>query len=214
MGLAGVEPALIRCEHRVGRRDRCAGHRDGRPRHQLVACRLAHGWPEPEAHSRPHSPPGCTRVERLKGNAQQHLRPRMMRPCNVKASTVLAIEENMELVGDRLDKAMLRAGITSQSALSKKSGVPQPTIARILKNHGKGAPESATVKKLAAACGVSFNWLNEGSEEVPNQILSVQQIVWLELLNYLGEDDIREFETEIRMRQERNKRLLKEYKLR
>lgn len=57
---------------------------------------------------------------------------------------------------------MEEAGFTSQSALSRASGVPQPTINRILKNVGKGQPESGTVTKLAEACNVSFTWLNEG----------------------------------------------------
>lgn len=116
----------------------------------------------------------------------------------------------METVGDRLDKAMREAGFKSQSALSAKSGVPQPTIARILKNHGKSEPETATVKKLASACGVSFNWLNEGTEDGMSAPLTPKQCEWLDLLKYLGKDDINEFKTLIRERQERNKRLLAE----
>lgn len=65
-------------------------------------------------------------------------------------------------IGERLDKAMMDAGITSQSELSRMSSVPQPTINRILKNVGKKGPESETVKKLARALNVSFDWLNEG----------------------------------------------------
>ncbi len=118
----------------------------------------------------------------------------------------------METVGDRLDKAMREAGFKSQSALSAKSGVPQPTIARILKNQGKSAPESATVKKLASACRKSFNWLNEGLEDGLGHALTTKQREWLDLLNYLGTDDIKEFEVLIRQRQERNKRLLQEFK--
>jgi transcriptional regulator with XRE-family HTH domain len=118
----------------------------------------------------------------------------------------------MDTVGDRLDKVMREAGIKSQSALSAKSGVPQPTIARILKGQGKSEPETATIKKLAAACGVSFNWLNEGVESGPGSILTAKQREWLDLLNYLGTDDIKEFEVLIRQRQVRNKRLLQEFK--
>lgn len=54
------------------------------------------------------------------------------------------------------------AGFPSQSALARASGVPQPTINRILKGGGRRGPESDTLKKLAAACNVRFEWLNEG----------------------------------------------------
>jgi transcriptional regulator with XRE-family HTH domain len=64
-------------------------------------------------------------------------------------------------IGNRLDQAMQMANIPSQSALARASGVPQPTINRILKGAGKNGPETETVKKLAAACNVSFEWLNE-----------------------------------------------------
>ena len=68
----------------------------------------------------------------------------------------------MSTIASRLDEAMAAAGFSSQSALSRASGVPQPTINRILKSVGKGHPEAGTVKKLAEACNVSFEWLNEG----------------------------------------------------
>lgn len=67
-------------------------------------------------------------------------------------------------IGDRLDQAMKAARITSQSELSRISGVPQATISRILKGTGAKGPETETVKKLARACKVSFTWLNEGEE--------------------------------------------------
>jgi phage repressor protein C with HTH and peptisase S24 domain len=65
-------------------------------------------------------------------------------------------------IGKRLDEAMKAAGIFSQKSLEEASGVPQPTISRILKNSGKKGPEAHTVKSLAAACGVSFEWLYDG----------------------------------------------------
>jgi SOS-response transcriptional repressor LexA len=64
-------------------------------------------------------------------------------------------------ISSRLDKAMKEAGFVSQSALARASGVPQPTINRILKRTGTKGPEADTVRKLAAACNVSFDWLNE-----------------------------------------------------
>jgi phage repressor protein C with HTH and peptisase S24 domain len=78
----------------------------------------------------------------------------------------------MSNIATRLDQAMSAAGFPSQSALSRASGVPQPTINRILKNSGKGHPEAATVRKLAEACNVSFNWLNEGLGEMGREVLS------------------------------------------
>lgn len=65
-------------------------------------------------------------------------------------------------IATRLDDAMKAARIPSQSALARASGIPQPTINRILKGESKRGPESETVKKLAAACNVTFDWLNEG----------------------------------------------------
>jgi phage repressor protein C with HTH and peptisase S24 domain len=65
-------------------------------------------------------------------------------------------------ISTRLDQAMKDAGFNSQSALARASGVPQPTINRILKRTGSKGPEADTVRKLASACEVSFDWLNEG----------------------------------------------------
>jgi phage repressor protein C with HTH and peptisase S24 domain len=62
----------------------------------------------------------------------------------------------------RLDAAMRAAGIPSQSALARASGIPQPTINRILKGVGKKGPEAHTLAQLAIACNVSFEWLHEG----------------------------------------------------
>lgn len=52
----------------------------------------------------------------------------------------------------------------SQSELSRRSGVPQPTIARILKGGGPKGPETDTLMKLAHALGVEFMWLQSGDE--------------------------------------------------
>jgi len=65
-------------------------------------------------------------------------------------------------IPERLDQAMRAAGFASQSALARASGVPQPTINRILSGSVKGAPETSTLTRLAAACNVSFTWLLEG----------------------------------------------------
>lgn len=76
-------------------------------------------------------------------------------------------------IGNRLDKAMADAKIPSQSALQRISGVPQATISRILKGDGKRGPETETIRKLAAACNVSFEWLNEGIGS-PNRVPAKQ----------------------------------------
>lgn len=68
-------------------------------------------------------------------------------------------------IGNRLNEAMTRAGFKSQSALSRASGIPQPTINRILKGGGKKGPETVTIQKLAVATRVSFAWLHEGIDE-------------------------------------------------
>lgn len=72
---------------------------------------------------------------------------------------------NISTVSTRLDEAMTKAGF-SQSSLARASGVPQPTINRILKGPNKRGPETDTIRKLAQACNVSFDWLNEGIGDV------------------------------------------------
>jgi phage repressor protein C with HTH and peptisase S24 domain len=67
----------------------------------------------------------------------------------------------------RLQEAMNRAGIKSQSELARGSGVPQPTINRILKGVGRQGPATETLRKLAAACKVPFQWLADGTGVEP-----------------------------------------------
>jgi transcriptional regulator with XRE-family HTH domain len=112
----------------------------------------------------------------------------------------------------RLETAMQKAGFRSQSALSRTAGVPQPTINRLLKAPGAQGPESTTVRKLAQACGVSSDWLlngTSGGDVLPVQ-LTERQAKWLLLLDSLGSDDIVEFTALIVARQARNRRLLNE----
>ncbi|MEG0082208.1 MAG: S24 family peptidase [Massilia sp.] len=73
-------------------------------------------------------------------------------------------------ISTRLDQAMQAAGIPSQSALARASGVPQPTINRILKGTGKKGPETNTIAALAAACNVSPQWLTDGSGPIQRAI--------------------------------------------
>lgn len=65
-------------------------------------------------------------------------------------------------IPERLHAAMQAARIPSQAALARISGVPQPTVNRILKGGGARGPESGTVSKLAQACNVRFEWLMSG----------------------------------------------------
>jgi transcriptional regulator with XRE-family HTH domain len=65
-------------------------------------------------------------------------------------------------IGWRLDKAMQDARIKSQAALARASGVPQPTVNRILNSEGKSGPELNTLIALAAATGVELLWLQTG----------------------------------------------------
>ena len=59
---------------------------------------------------------------------------------------------------------MNSAGISSQSELARQSGIPQPTINRILHRPGRRGPATDTLRKLAVACGVSFQWLADGAD--------------------------------------------------
>lgn len=62
----------------------------------------------------------------------------------------------------RLDKAMKAAGYKSQAALAVAAGVSQSAVNRILKRVGKQGPDTATIAKLAAACGVTPEYLISG----------------------------------------------------
>lgn len=75
-------------------------------------------------------------------------------------------------ISDRLYEAMAYANFTSQGSLHAASGVPQPTISRILKGAHK-KPEADTILKLANACQVNFEWLMNGSGVKERQKLNV-----------------------------------------
>jgi phage repressor protein C with HTH and peptisase S24 domain len=75
----------------------------------------------------------------------------------------------------RLRTAMNSAGIPSQSALARLSGVPQPTINRILHRTGRHGPATDTLGKLAVACGVSFQWLANGTDVEQDAVDSQQR---------------------------------------
>ena len=107
---------------------------------------------------------------------------------------------------------MRNAGFKSQSALARAAGVPQPTVSRLLKGSGVQGPESRTVQKLALACKVTVDWLQNGHPSVKTLPITIndRQAKWLSLLDDLGSDDIAEFTALITARQERNRRLMSE----
>lgn len=92
-----------------------------------------------------------------------------MDKCIVETYTRLYIPQMDKMddeIASRLDEAMLLRGFKSQSALARASEVPQPTINRILKGGGKSGPETGTLKKLASALRVRFEWLSDGQGEM------------------------------------------------
>lgn len=100
----------------------------------------------------------------------------------------------------------------SQQELADKSGVSQSTIGSY--ESGERC-SSRNIAQIAAVLGVSPYWLETGKgEENPalpvGRILTATEEEWLELLTFLGTDDITEFKTLIRERQSRNERLLLE----
>lgn len=101
-------------------------------------------------------------------------------------------------IATRLDKAMRDAKIRSQSELSRRSGVPQPTINRILKGQGKKGPETATLVALASATSVEVKWLQQGigpqsagqsGTEQPSQVAAVAAPPTRVLLHWLTDEE-------------------------
>jgi phage repressor protein C with HTH and peptisase S24 domain len=89
-----------------------------------------------------------------------------MRNTQMNSSLCVAYTHTYSLpmtISSRLDQAMQKAGVVSQSALARASGVPQPTINRILKGTGKKGPETNTIAALAQACNVTAQWLIDGT---------------------------------------------------
>ena len=62
----------------------------------------------------------------------------------------------------RIDLAMKVAGIKTQAHLARLSGVPESTIARILKNAGQ--PTVENLAALAAALNRSLDWIVNGTD--------------------------------------------------
>nr|WP_302476216.1 helix-turn-helix transcriptional regulator [Pandoraea iniqua] len=70
-------------------------------------------------------------------------------------------------LADRLREVMRERRVKSQMALHRMSGVPQPTINRLLRGY-TGSPDSDTISKLAVALSVHAEWLltGRGDKEV------------------------------------------------
>ncbi|MDD2056305.1 helix-turn-helix domain-containing protein [Pseudomonas putida] len=69
------------------------------------------------------------------------------------------------MIGNRVAQRMHELG-WSEGELGRKSGVPQPTIHRILTG-ASASPRQANVEKIAKALGVTTEWLWKGGE-APN----------------------------------------------
>lgn len=66
------------------------------------------------------------------------------------------------MIGNRVAQRMHELG-WSEGELGRKSGVPQPTVHRIL-NGVSASPRQANVEKIAKALGVTTEWLWKGGE--------------------------------------------------
>lgn len=111
----------------------------------------------------------------------------------------------MNTIGNRLYEAMDKAGFKRQADLAIESGVPQPTISRILKDKGRRGPESDTIVRLARACGVAASWLLSGEGEPTSETASVIQNPLT--LMYVTTDEI-ELLTAYRLAPDENKKRL------
>ena len=79
----------------------------------------------------------------------------------------------MKRLCDRLNLAMQKTGITSQSDLALRSGVNQSIISKILAGKNETSRYSG---KLAAALGVSADWLINGAGSMEGADSYIQQV--------------------------------------
>jgi len=92
-------------------------------------------------------------------------------------------------IGNRLNEAMTRAGLNLSQLWRERVEYLSLPLNRILKGVGKDSPDTATLKKLAAATHVTFDWLNEGKGDDVAQDDDIAAIVTM--LNQLeGRDRI------------------------
>ena len=72
------------------------------------------------------------------------------------------------MLRERLKAAMSAAGIRSEGELARLSGVPQPTIHRIITGQSVD-PRRSNLEKIANACGISYLELASGGNAVAEQ---------------------------------------------
>jgi transcriptional regulator with XRE-family HTH domain len=77
-------------------------------------------------------------------------------------------------IADRIDLAMKLAAIESQAELSRLSGVPTSTIARILSNDSK--PNITNLLALARACNQSLEWIITGETSTRSSPSNIELI--------------------------------------
>ncbi len=68
------------------------------------------------------------------------------------------------MIGKRIAERMVEQGF-SESELGRRSGVPQPTVHRIITGESS-SPRQGNIEKIAKALGVSPNWLWTGKRDL------------------------------------------------
>lgn len=69
-------------------------------------------------------------------------------------------------IADRIDIAMKLAGYSTQADLSRASGVPVSTLARILS--GDSQPNANNLAVIAKTCKRSIDWIVNGTDNAQN----------------------------------------------
>lgn len=91
-------------------------------------------------------------------------------------------------IASRIDRAMRAAGIKHQADLARRTGLPESTVARILKIGGN--PSVDTVAALAKTLKVSMDWIVNGNEsnkdDVPD-LLVYTSVAELRVITLLRE---------------------------
>lgn len=91
-------------------------------------------------------------------------------------------------IASRIDRAMRAAGIKHQADLARRTGLPESTIARVLKIGGN--PSVDTVAALAKTLKVSMDWIVNGNEsnkdDVPD-LLVYTSVLELRVITLLRE---------------------------
>ncbi|MFT8231348.1 LexA family protein [Pseudomonas guariconensis] len=93
---------------------------------------------------------------------------RAILPKRIGSSNTLAIRKQIRartVIGNRIAKRMHELGL-SGGELSRRSGVPQPTIHRILTGTSV-SPRHENVEKIARVLGVTTEWLWKGEGSPP-----------------------------------------------